>query len=91
MKQILFGILTLCVTHINYSATAQCTGTAGPNLLGAKGTFSTPFITVNNGADNCLQTGANTYSPTNNVGNALTGCSVVSGSAIPCSDYTYTA
>lgn len=69
---------------------AQCNGVKGPNLLGAKGTFSTPAITVNTNAIACSNNGAQTYSPTNNVGNALTGCSSV-GSMLPCSDYTYTS
>ena len=73
------------------TTTAQCNGTKGPNLLGAKGTFSAPFITVNNSAAACLQTGAATYSPAGNVGNALAACSSAPGSIIPCSDYTYTA
>ena len=69
---------------------AQCNGVKGPNLLGAKGTFSTPAITVNTNAIACSNNGAQTYSPINNVGNALTGCSTV-GSMLPCSDYTYTS
>ncbi len=73
------------------TATAQCNGIKGPNLLGAKGTFSSPFITVNNAAAACLQTGAATFSPAGNVGNALAPCSSAPGSIIPCSDYTYTA
>jgi len=70
---------------------AQCNGVKGPNLLGAKGTFSTPAITVNTSAASCLQNGTATYSPANNVGNALTGCTSGTGSMIPCSDYTYTS
>ena len=62
----------------------------GPNLLGAKGTFSTPFITVNNSASNCTRSGSQTYNPAGNIGNALTGCTS-SGSALPCSGYTYTS
>ena len=69
---------------------AQCNGVKGPNLLGAKGTFSTPFITVSSTAANCTNNGNHTYSPTNNIGNALTGCSAI-GSMLPCSDYTYSS
>lgn len=70
---------------------AQCNGVKGPNLLGAKGTFSAPAITVNTNAANCTQSGSATYNPINNVGNALTGCTTGTGSMVPCSDYTYTA
>ena len=63
----------------------------GPNLLGAKGTFSAPFITVNSNASACLSDGTHTYNPPGNVGNALTGCTATIGSMIPCSDYNYTA
>jgi len=70
---------------------AQCTGVKGPNLLGAKGTFSTPFITVNTNAASCTSSGSGSYNPANNVGMALTGCTAAVGSSIPCSDYTYTS
>ena len=66
-----------------------CTGNKGPNLLGAKGTFSAPFITVNTNASACLSAGSNTFNPAGNVGNALTGCTSAIGDIIPCSDYTY--
>jgi len=70
---------------------AQCTGVKGPNLLGAKGTFSTPFITVNTNAASCTSSGSGSYNPANNVGMALIGCTGASGSSIPCSDYMYTS
>lgn len=73
------------------TTTAQCNGIKGPNLLGAKGTFSAPYITVNNAAAACIQNGAQSYSPLANVGNALGGCTSTTGVAIPCSDYMYTA
>lgn len=60
----------------------------GPNLLGAKGTFSAPFITVNSNAASCTVSGTSTYNPSGNIGNALNGCSM-SGSALPCSGYNY--
>jgi len=69
---------------------AQCNGIKGPNLLGAKGTFSTPFITVNTAAANCTSAGSNTFNPNGNVGNALLNCSVT-GIATPCTDYLYAA
>lgn len=63
----------------------------GPNLLGARGTFSVPYITVNTAAEACLQSGDNSFSPIGNVGNKLEGCSSPSGNIFPCSDYNYTA
>ena len=68
-----------------------CDGNKGPNLLGARGTFSIPYITPNTSADACLQSGSNSYNPPNNVGSQLDGCSNPSGNIFPCSDYTYTA
>lgn len=74
------------------SAQAQlCSGNKGPNLLGAKGTFSEPYITVNTNADPCLANGSSTYNQIGNIGNALPKCSVINGELIPCSDYDYTA
>ncbi len=70
---------------------AQCTGVKGPNLLGAKGTFSVPFITVNSNAASCTSSGSGSYNPVNNVGKALTGCTAAMGISIPCSDYMYTS
>ena len=64
----------------------------GPNLLGAKGSFSAPFITVNKDASKCLTDGTYTYNVLENIGNALQGCSVSTINNIsPCSDYNYTA
>lgn len=63
----------------------------GPNLLGAKGTFSAPYITVNENASSCLTAGTHSYNPPGNVGNALVGCSVSTADITPCSDYNYTA
>ncbi len=62
----------------------------GPNLLGAKGTFSAPYITVNNSAGSCTSDGSNSYSPLGNIGTQLNGCSV-GGAFLPCSDYKYSA
>lgn len=90
MKKIYLIMMTATLVVGHQSLQAQCTN-LGPNLLGAKGTFSTPFITNNTAAANCLQSGASTFSPLQNVGNALTGCTTTTGNAIPCSDYTYTA
>lgn len=69
---------------------AQCFGVRGPNLMAAKGTFSKPFITANPAASACSGSGANSYSPAGNVGNAISTCSSP-GNILPCSDYTYTA
>ena len=73
------------------NAQAQCSGVKGPNLLGAKGTFSTPAVTPNTSADPCLQDGTHSYNPVNNIGNALSGCSAATGAMEPCSDYEYAA
>ncbi|MFT3980906.1 MAG: T9SS type A sorting domain-containing protein [Ferruginibacter sp.] len=83
------GVMAIFATLQN--ANAQCNGVKGPNLLGAKGTFSAGVVTANNSGDACLRNGSNTYSPLDNVGAALTGCTAGTGSMVPCSDYTYTA
>ncbi len=80
-------VLSLCSFK---NSNAQCNGIKGPNLLGAKGTFSTQFITVNSAADYCTRSGSGTNNPIGNIGSALLGCSTP-GVALPCSDYTYTA
>ncbi len=71
-------------------AHAQCFGVRGPNLMAAKGTFSQPFINPNPAAAACAGSGANSYSPPGNVGNAISTCSAP-GNILPCSDYTYSA
>jgi Secretion system C-terminal sorting domain/Carbohydrate binding domain len=79
-------LAVLSVISFNF-ADAQ----VGPNLLGAKGTFSAPFITVNSstsGNASCTKSGSATYNPVDNIGNALNGCSS-SGSSLPCSGYNY--
>ena len=64
----------------------------GPNLLGAKGTFSAPFVTVNKNASKCLTDGTYTYNVPGNIGNALQACILSPSNSIsPCSDYNYTA
>jgi hypothetical protein len=78
---LLFTVLVTCSFNLMNAQN-------GPNLLGAKGTFSAPFITVNSNAASCAVSGTNSYSPVGNIGNALTGCST-SGSALPCSGYDY--
>ncbi len=94
MRKILIVLLAFAGNITFYqSAQAQlCGGKLGPNLLGAKGTFSAPFITVNDrtGTDACLDAGTNTYNPIGNVGNALVGCGAA-GTFAPCSGYTYVA
>jgi hypothetical protein len=90
MKKINLFLLAAISLFSSTSIYAQCNGIKGPNLLGAKGTFSAPFITVNNGAASCIQSGTSTYNPIGNAGNALAGC-VSPGQSMPCSDYTYTA
>ena len=86
-----FLLAAISIFSFQTSQAQLCTGIKGPNLLGAKGTFSAPFITVNTNAASCLSNGSNTYNPSNNIGNALTGCSASIGDILPCSDYNYTA
>ncbi len=90
MKKFYTLLMTVLCTISHQISNAQCNGVKGPNLLGAKGTFSAPFITPNLAAAACTVSGSNTFNPTGNIGNALVGCST-SGVAIPCSDYIYTA
>ncbi len=86
-----YSIIMAVISMYSYQTTnAQCNGVKGPNLLGAKGTFSAPFITENTGASACISSGSNTFNPAGNIGNALSGCAVA-GTAIPCSDYTYSS
>ena len=89
LNPIILAALFMCVTQFSWAQ--LCTGVKGPNLLGAKGTFSAPFITPNGSAAGCLTTGDQTYNPAGNVGNALLGCTASIGDILPCSDYTYTA
>ncbi|HET7117728.1 MAG TPA: hypothetical protein VFI29_14630, partial [Hanamia sp.] len=84
-------LLIAAISLFSFQFSSAQSGNNGPNLLGARGTFSVPFITVNTSADACLQSGSNTYNPFGNVGNKLEGCSSPSGNVFPCSDYTYTA
>ena len=86
----LYLIGFLFCTYTSY--TQVCPGLTGANLLGAKGTFSAPFITVktNTGANTCLDNGTATFRPVGNVGNALVGCATA-GNLLPCSNYTYTS
>lgn len=92
MKKFYISVLAvLSIISFTLNANAQqCNGVLGPNLLGAKGTFSAPFITVNTSAAACTQSNTNTFNPTGNIGNALPGCSVNNPTA-PCSDYAYSA
>lgn len=89
MKRLYILLMAIASIATTQEINAQCNGVKGPNLLGAKGTFSAPFITVNTSADACIQSGANSYSPVGNLGNALAGCSGPVGSSLPCSDYPY--
>jgi hypothetical protein len=92
MKQFINLLLAaICLFSFQTSSAQSGSSNSGPNLLGARGTFSVPYITVNTSADACLQSGSNTYNPIGNVGNKLEGCSSPSGNIYPCSDYNYTA
>ena len=90
MRKINFFLLAAICVFSSAKINAQCNGIKGPNLLGARGTFSAPFITLNSSAASCIQAGSNSYNPSGNAGTALTGCTSP-GQIIPCSDYTYTA
>ncbi len=90
MKQFTTLLLT-AISLLSFQASSAQSANNGPNLLGARGTFSVPYITVNTSADACLQSGSNTYNPVGNVGNKLEGCSSPGENIYPCSDYTYTA
>ncbi len=81
---------TLVLALLSVFGTQSIQAQNGPNLLGAKGTFSAPFITVDSNASPCLSDGSNTYNPAGNVGNKLMGCTATTGNTIPCSDYVYT-
>ncbi|RYE11510.1 MAG: hypothetical protein EOP51_32895, partial [Sphingobacteriales bacterium] len=91
MKKFYVFVMAIVCFAATQEVKAQCNGVKGPNLLGAKGTFSTPFITVSTTAANCTNNANHTYSPANNIGNALTGCTSGTGSMLPCSDYVYSS
>lgn len=90
MKRFFLSLVALILIG---SATTYAQQTTGPNLLGAKGTFSAPFVTPSTTASTCTNDGAHTYSPLNNVGNALSSLnssnSNTLGVGIPASSYTY--
>lgn len=89
MKQFINLLLAaMCLFSFQLSSAQSNSGT---NLLGARGTFSVPYITVNAAADSALQSGKNSVSPIGNVGSKLGIASKSSGNMYPCSDYTYTA
>lgn len=66
MKKFYLSILAIALVGIS-KTNAQL----GPNLLGAKGTFSAPFVTPNNGAASCTNSGDHSYAPVDNIGNKL--------------------
>ncbi len=86
MKKIYVSFIALTffgVTNLN----AQL----GPNLLGAKGTFSAPFVTPNPNAAACTQTedGVPSYRPKDNIGNKLENLDDSNLPGTPRSAYTY--
>lgn len=85
MKRFYLSMLALTLIGV-----AKTQAQTGPNLLGAKGTFSAPFVTPNNSASFCTRSGSNSYSPLENIGNSLNTLSGI-GSAQPGSGYTYTS
>ena len=86
MKKFYSILMTVLCLGIYQFTNAQ----NGPNLLGARGTFSTPIVTPNTKAANCTVSGSASYNPAGNIGNALAGCST-QGNFLPCSDYKYTS
>jgi hypothetical protein len=95
MKQfntILLAVISLLSLQSAFAQTGTlCDGNKGPNLLGARGTFSIPYITPNANADARIQSGTNSYNPLENVGSKIEPCGDPSGNIFPCSDYNYTA
>ncbi|MEO7768918.1 MAG: T9SS type A sorting domain-containing protein [Ferruginibacter sp.] len=87
--KILLAVIIICSSQ-GAIAQSVCNGLKGPNVLGAKGTFSPPYITVNTAAASCTNSGSNSYNPLGNVGNAISDCATP-GLLVPCTDYTYTA
>lgn len=85
MKHFYMSMLALALI-----STTKVNAQTGPNLLGAKGTFSAPFVTPNTNASSCTNNGLNSYSPVDNIGNALNTLSGI-GTAQPGSGYDYTA
>ncbi len=85
MKHFYMSLLALAIM-----STTKTQAQTGPNLLGAKGTFSAPFVTPNNNASSCTRSGSKSYNPVGNIGNALNTLSGA-GSAQPGSGYDYTA
>ncbi|MCW3092511.1 MAG: domain containing protein [Ferruginibacter sp.] len=90
MKKACLIIFTIIGTFYCHISKAQCTGRKGPNILGDRGTFSSPFITVNQAASACTYSATNTFNPAGNIGNGFGVCSGI-GMTLPCSDYKYTA
>lgn len=85
MKQFYFTLMALAIL-----SSAKVKVQTGPNLLGAKGTFSAPFVTPNVNADPCTDAGTHSYNPVGDIGNALNTLTGA-GPAKPGSAYTYTA
>ncbi len=64
--------------------------TTGPNLLGAKGTFSAPYVVPNTGASSCTNTGDSSFRPLDNIAKSFNQLDA-GGTPIPTSSYTYTS
>lgn len=85
MKHFYMTVLAMAFMGLTHAQTT------GPNLLGAKGTFSAPFVTPKTYSwldDKCPVQGNRSYNPVDNIGNALNTLSG-SGSGQPASGYTY--
>ncbi len=62
---------TFTIPVTNNTSLLVCSGTGlGTNILGATGTFSSPYITPNNTVTNCINNGLTTAAPVNNLGNS---------------------
>lgn len=82
-----YMLLTVAGLFLFQDTNAQ----TGPNLLGAKGSFSPSFVTpraYKKSEDKCPVSGTHTYNPAGNIGNALSTLSG-EGTAQPSSGYTY--
>ncbi|WP_170878379.1 Ig-like domain-containing protein [Daejeonella lutea] len=62
---------TFTIPVTNDPSLLVCSGTGlGTNILGANGTFSSPYITPNNTVNNCINNGSTTAGPVGNLGNS---------------------
>lgn len=89
MKHFYLSLLATVMLGLGSTSAQQ----VGPNILGAKGTFSAPFVTPktppkSTSPDYCVVAGTNSYNPVGNIGNPLSSLSGA-GTAQPASGYDY--